>query len=367
MTRLASLVLDWYSRHGRDLPWRKLRDPYAIWISEVMLQQTRVEAVLPYFERWMESLPSMQALAGASEHVVLKHWEGLGYYNRARSLRRAAQMIVRDHNGEIPTDAVALRRLPGVGEYTAAAVASIAFGKDEPALDGNIRRVLARVFNVRAPIGSPAAQRRIRDLALQNLPRGRAADFNQALMDLGAMICVAGNPRCTSCPVRGMCAAYRLGRQATLPVRAGRKRPRRIHMAALVILDQGKVLLHRRPSHGLLGGMWEFPKVELDGKLIRPLQIQRKLPAVIRSAMGLQVECLKHFIQVSHAYSHFAVLVEAFRCVVASRSVPAGYRWASFKRLSGYPMGKVDRKIANRLREDRSKAGGRAGATAQGA
>jgi A/G-specific adenine glycosylase len=317
-----------------------------------MLQQTRVETALPYFERWMARLPSIRALAAASENTVLQQWEGLGYYSRARSLRRAAQIIVRVHGGEIPSDIGALRRLPGIGAYTAGAVASMAFGKDEPALDGNIRRVLARMFNMRWPLHSPVGERRLRDLFTQNLPKGRAADFNQALMDLGAAVCLPRNPRCVSCPVRNMCEANRRGQQAQLPVRTRRAPSRRVLMAAAVISRRGRVLLRRRPSKGLLAGMWEFPKAEIPSPPIDVRGVQKRLPAAMLKTSDLSVKQPVPLIQVRHAYSHFEVTLHAFRCHLGSRAKPPGFRWVSVNRLAQYPMGRVDRKIADRLKQD---------------
>jgi len=299
----------------------------------------------------MARFPSVQLLAAASEHTVLKHWEGLGYYSRARSLRRAAQIVMRAHNGEIPADISTLQSLPGVGAYTAAAVAAIAYGKDEPALDANIRRVLARVFDVRHPLGSPEAERRIRTLAAQILPRGRAGDFNQALMDLGALVCLPRGPRCLSCPIADLCAAKRTSRQAQLPVRAAEKRRRQVSVGALVVSRKGRVLLGRRPSRGLLGGMWEFPKTELAGGPGSRARIQRRLPVAMRDVLNLQIRRLEPFTQVVHAYSHYTVVVEAFRCSMDARSAPPGFRWASVRQLSRYPMGRVDRMIANRLQQ----------------
>lgn len=351
MTRFAALILKWYSRNARDLPWRRRRDPYAIWISEVMLQQTRVETALPYFERWMARLPSIQALAAASEQTVLKLWEGLGYYSRARSLRRAAQIIVHEHGGQIPPEVAALRRLPGIGAYTAGAVSSIAFGKDEPVLDGNIRRVLARVFDMRTQVGSPLGERRLRDLSIKHLPKGRAADFNQAIMDLGAAVCLPRNPECESCPVSNLCEAKRRGQQARLPVRPRRAPLRRVCMGAVVISRQGRVLLSRRPSRGLLGGMWEFPKAEVPDTPMDLTSVRKRLPAAILESLRLQVRQPQPLIQVRHAYSHFEVMVQAFRCSIHSSEIPQGFRWVNVNRLSRYPMGRVDRKIADRLKQ----------------
>jgi len=322
-----------------------------------MLQQTRVETALPYFERWMARFPSIPSLAAASEQTVLKQWEGLGYYSRARSLRRAAQIIVRDHGGQIPSEVDALRLLPGVGAYTAGAVASIAFGKDEPALDGNVRRVLARVFNMRTPAGSPLAERRLRDLSTQHLPKGRAADFNQALMDLGAAVCLPRNPKCESCPVSRLCEAKRRGQQAQLPVRARKAPLRQVLLGVAVIVRQGRVLLGRRPSRGLLGGMWEFPQAEIPGKPMDLTIVRKRLPAVILETLKLRVRQPQPLIQVCHAYSHFEVNVQAFRCGIAPGEIPQGFRWVSVRQLSRYPMGRVDRKIADSLKHDQGWTG----------
>src|SRR5512142_2328270 len=204
MTRFARRLLDWYNGNKRSLPWRGRKDPYAIWVSEIMLQQTRVEAVKPYYRRWMKRFPSVAALARASERDVLKCWEGMGYYARARNLRAAARLVMQIHGGRLPKSLAELRSLPGIGRYTAGAIASIAFGWDEPTLDGNIRRVLARVFNVREPADAPAGQEKLWALAAGHLPKGHAGDYNQALMDLGATVCLPVGPRCRVCPVRRM-------------------------------------------------------------------------------------------------------------------------------------------------------------------
>ena len=204
MTKFTDRLLQWYQENKRALPWRGHPDPYAVWVSEIMLQQTWFEAVAPYFKRWMERFPTTEALARAPERDVLTAWEGLGYYARARNLRRAAQVVVDEYDGKLPHDLSALRTLPGIGRYTAGAIASIAFGLDEPALDGNIRRVLARVFNIAEPANSPRGENMLWGLARKHLPPGRAGDYNQALMDLGATICIPANPRCPICPVRSV-------------------------------------------------------------------------------------------------------------------------------------------------------------------
>ena len=210
-------LLRWYKRNARALPWRRTRNPYRIWVSEVMLQQTRVETVKPYYARWLRAFPTLQALAHARSADVLRVWEGLGYYARAHNLQRAARVVLRSHAGRVPADPALLRRLPGVGAYTAAAIASIAFDVDAAVLDGNVKRVLARLYSVRQPIERPRTQQRLQQLATQQLPPGKAAQYNQAMMELGALVCLPRNPRCSACPLRTQCSAQRSQLQALLP------------------------------------------------------------------------------------------------------------------------------------------------------
>ena len=275
MPRLSSRLLNWYNKNKRILPWRLPGlSPYAVWVSEIMLQQTRVETVIPYFEKWLRFFPTVQALANASEHDVLNAWEGLGYYSRARNFHKAAKIVVEKYDGELPSDPAELRTLPGIGRYTVGALASIIFKLDEPALDGNLKRVYARLFDISEPVDSSDGERILWKLAKDNLPKGRAADFNQALMDLGAMICVPKNPRCLICPLMQVCKARENGTQTARPVKMPKKIvPEYVHAAGVVIRrtlaphasagvanpPHDQVLLAQRPSTGLLGGMWEFP------------------------------------------------------------------------------------------------------------
>ncbi len=224
MTEFARRILEWYQRHARNLPWRvppgapERPDPYAVWVSEIMLQQTRVEAVIPYFARWMERFPTLERLSAAPEEEVLALWEGLGYYSRARNLHRAAQIVLTEHGGRLPESLPALRKLPGIGRYTAAAIASIAFGQDAATLDGNLKRVFARVFDLTLPADSAEGEAALWHLAEIHLPPGRAGDYNQALMDLGATLCLPRSPRCLLCPVRELCQAHARGVQEQRPV-----------------------------------------------------------------------------------------------------------------------------------------------------
>jgi A/G-specific adenine glycosylase len=341
--KLSSLLLKWYAKHGRTMPWRDHPDPYAVWVSEIMLQQTRVETVIPYFEKWMKLFPDVKSLANAKERDVLNAWEGLGYYTRARNLHKAAKIISSDFNGKLPRDPQALRQLPGIGRYTAGAIASIAFKTDEPTLDGNIRRVFARLYDVTEFADSPAGEKVLWGYAAQNLPKGKAGDYNQALMDLGATICLPKNPRCTLCPLMKLCKARENGTQELLPVLKPKKRtPRYIHAAA-VIVRRGRVLLSQRPVDGLLGGMWEFPNVRVGEDPAGELE------KALKATTKLHIKKEAELVIVNHSYSHFRVTVHAFGCKVVSIPIRKNLRWVKLSELGDFPMGKVDRQIARKL------------------
>jgi A/G-specific adenine glycosylase len=345
MSRFADRLLAWYQVNKRRLPWRGHSDPYAVWVSEIMLQQTRVEAVVPYFHRWMERFPTIGDLARAPEREVLKMWEGMGYYARARNLRKAAQIVMKEHGGRLPPGPDELRKLPGIGRYTAGAIASIAFGLDEPALDGNIRRVLARVFNITEVADSPRGAALLWSIAGKHLPKGRAGDYNQAMMDLGATICIAATPHCLVCPVNRLCTSRRLGIQADRPVLTHKKAgPHRI-VAAAIITRGRKVLLAQRPSTGLLGGMWEFPNGRVRGAPAN------NVAKVIREQYQLEVEYVEPAALVRHAYSHFSVEVHAFKCKPITVPRLKYLRWVTIRALGDFPMGRVDRQIARKLAE----------------
>ncbi|MBE0698340.1 MAG: A/G-specific adenine glycosylase, partial [Anaerolineaceae bacterium] len=295
--------MDWYGQHARRLPWRDQPEPYRVWISEIMLQQTRVETVRPYFERWLERFPTIQVLANASEQAVLQAWEGLGYYSRARNLHRAARQVVDIHGGRIPGERELLEKLPGIGRYTAGAIASIAFGKDEAALDGNIRRVLARVYNMSIPARSPMGERRLWELAEMTLPAGKAGDFNQAMMDLASSICTPRSPACLICPVRELCAAQVLGIQEQRPVLKEKAPIPHYMVTAAVIQRDEEVLIAQRPPNGLLGGMWEFP----GGKVEPGEGVTQALEREIREELDAGINVGSEFGIYQHAYTHFKV------------------------------------------------------------
>ncbi|MBK7860645.1 MAG: A/G-specific adenine glycosylase [Archangiaceae bacterium] len=265
-------LLDWFSKHKRDLPWRGAREPYAVWVSEVMLQQTQVSTVIPYYLRFLKRFPTVKALAKAPLAEVLGQWKGLGYYSRARNLHRAAQAIVEVHGGKLPGTAAGLLELPGFGRYTAGAVASIAFSEPAPIVDGNVARVFSRVHAIDAPVGDKARERQLWQLAEALVQGPRPGDLNEALMELGATVCLPKGPLCLLCPIRGECQALAQGRVETLPppkVRAVRKR---LELKVAVCRRDDRVLLARRPDGGLFGGLWELPTAASRAQLTRVLE-----------------------------------------------------------------------------------------------
>lgn len=344
-------LLDWYTVNARDLPWRSAMSPYRTWVSEIMLQQTQVDTVIPYFHRWMARFPDIHTLAAADEQEVLSAWEGLGYYSRARNLHTAAQQVVSKYDGQLPATSADLQQLPGIGVYTAGAIASIAFGEDVPAIDGNIRRVFARLFNVSVPARSTEGEALLGALAREHLPPGRAGEFNQALMDLGALICKPKDPACERCPIADTCQARQLGIQDQRPVRLPTKKTPHLTVTAAVIRQNGQVLLAQRPSDGLLGGLWEFPggtQEDTDPDLTACLKRE------IMEELGVEIHVDEPFGVYDHAYTHFKITLHAFKCRLPEGAHPRPMEhqalvWAAIEALPEFPMGKVDRLIARKL------------------
>ncbi len=351
-SELSRRLLAWYEHQQRKMPWRGHPDAYAVWVSEIMLQQTRVETVTPYFERWMRRFPTIQNLASASEQEVLQCWEGLGYYSRARNLHKAAQLVLRDYSGQLPSQRDELQKLPGIGPYTAGAIASIAFGRDEAALDGNIRRVMARLYAIRQPVRTPAVEQQLWELTRQNLPPSQAGDYNQALMDLGATLCAARAPRCLLCPLQELCQARQLGIQDQLPVSAPRKAVPHLQVAAAVLQRDGMVLIAQRRAEELLGGLWEFP----GGTQETGESLQDCLHREIMEELGTTLAIERPFGSYNHAYTHFKVTLHAFLCRLVGPEPQAldasQLCWVIPQDLPNFPMGKIDRLIANRLLQE---------------
>lgn len=316
-----------------------------------MAQQTRLESMLPYYKRWMRRFPNIKSLAKSGEQDVLNLWEGLGYYSRARNLRRAAQVVTMEYAGKLPANLEALRALPGIGPYTAGAIASLAFGLDTPAVDGNAIRVLARLFDVELTAGSGAGKKRFWELAAEHLPPGRAAEYNQALMDLGAQVCTPRRPKCDACPLKSECRARALGIQEQRPVKAAAKEAPLREFAAAVIRQRGEVLLLQRPAAGLLGGMWEFPNTALSS----PRRAKDGLRRCLRNEFEFDFPIDKRLAIYEHAYSHFRARLQVYDCPLNGTRPKATcqrvQRWLKPGALGKLPMGKLDRQIANALVE----------------
>ena len=349
MFALAAPLLAWYDQNARHLPWRSDITPYRVWVSEIMLQQTQVETVIPYFERFTRRFPNLESLAVASQEDVLQTWEGLGYYSRARNLHQCARLLCQAYGCQLPADLDALRALPGIGRYTAGAIASIAFNLPTPALDANIRRVFSRLLELREPLGSAAVEKQLWEAAENSLSRERPGDHNQALMELGALVCKPKAPDCSCCPLRGGCLAYARGSQSELPVRKAKLAVPHYTVSAAVIQEGGLVLIAQRPQGGMLGGLWEFPGGKLeDTDPDLPACLRRE----IREELGVEIRVGEALGMYKHAYTHFRITLHAFACaLLPGQSVQEaeGVRWVKPKELTGFAMGKVDRLIAQTL------------------
>lgn len=345
---IAGDLLNWYATHQRDLPWRRSRDPYRIWVSEVMLQQTRVETVIPYYERWFEQFPTLEELAAASEEQVLKAWEGLGYYSRARNLHQAVQEVVARYGGEVPDDPAAVADLKGVGPYTVGAILSIAYNRAVPAVDGNVMRVFSRLFLIEDDIAQPATRKGMEELGAALIPVGQASSFNQALMELGALICTPTSPKCLLCPVRAHCAAFADGAVERLPVKAKAKAPRPVDIASAVIWHKGRVMIVRRPSDGLLGGLWELP----GGERPADLSWERAIHQLLRERYGLEVVVEASLTNVRHVFSHLVWDLRAYTAHLAPGAVPPegdGIRWVTPAELGQYAFPVAYQKVLAEL------------------
>jgi len=340
--KVQTKLLQWFKRKGRDLPWRKTRDPYAIWVSEIMLQQTQVSTVIPYYQTFLKSFPTVQHLAKADLSKVLKVWEGLGYYSRARNLHRASEIVSNHFNRKIPDNLTDLRTLPGIGRYTAGAILSIAFNKEAPILDGNVKRVLSRLYAI---TGRPdKTETRLWRLSESLIPKGEAGSFNQGLMDLGAMICTPKEPQCLQCPLRNLCKGRDSGDPGRFPTRTLKKKIPLIESISAVIQRNGKVLLRQRPPRGLLGGLWEFPNWKNEVKRSSRFRLRN----YIKKEMGMTAEVKEFIGTFRQTFSHFKLTLHVFRCQHLSGKGIG--RWIPIKDLALFPMSRIHRRIALGLR-----------------
>jgi len=346
-------LLDWYEVARRDLPWRSNNDPYAIWVSEVMLQQTRVETVRPYYVRFLSRYPTVESLADAPLDDVLKTWEGLGYYRRAQNLHRAAQVLVDEYDGRLPAAREALLKVPGIGPYTAAAVASIAYNQPHPVLDGNVTRVLCRVFRVESDPKTNATRKELHAIAERLLHQTRPSDFNQALMELGACVCVPQTPLCDRCPVASHCRARaELADPAALPVKRKRKPLPHHTIAVGLVWNHGKLLIDQRPADGLLGGLWEFP----GGKVEPGETLEECLVREVKEELGIDIRVEESFVTVKHSYTHFRITLHSFHCrYLDGRPQPrqvAAWRWVYPSELAGFAFPKANKRVLEALEKE---------------
>jgi A/G-specific adenine glycosylase len=338
-------LLAWFDRHARDLPWRRSRDPYAIWISEVMLQQTQVATVIPYFTRFLEAFPDIAALAAANEQHVLRHWEGLGYYRRARALHQAARQLCFEHGGRIPNDPAALGLLPGLGRYTVNAVLSQAFERRLPILEANSRRVLCRLLGVRGDPRAATTERKLWGAAEALLPRRRVGAFNQALMELGALVCTPDSPACDRCPLTACCIAQRRGWQAKIPRKAPAPRVEEVHEVAVALWKNRKMLLVQCPDGGRWAGMWELPRCAVP---------RSQTPAAVATALlarlGLRAKLGPELAAIRHGVTRFRItlicLHASFRGGAFRPGVYPTGRWVAPAQLSEFPLSRPQRQIA---------------------
>jgi A/G-specific adenine glycosylase len=352
----AARLLAWWDSGHTDLPWRRESDPYAIWIAEVMLQQTQIATVIPYFERWMARFPTVEQLAQASLDDVLKQWQGLGYYSRARNLHAAAKQIVQDYQGQLPQTVEELLSLPGIGRYTAGAIASIAYDTAVPVVDGNVVRVLSRLFDIEADVTLPATQRQLWATAGGLVPAARAGDYNQALMELGQLVCTPAAPRCARCPLASQCLARRRGTQEERPVRPPRKRTPHYDVVAGVIWQTtpsatSHFLITKRPLQGMLGGLWEFPGGKVESGETHAQALQRE----IREELAIEIQVNEPLCTVQHAYTHFRISLHAY-CARHQTGQPqhigvADHAWVTLGDLEQYPFAVTDLKIIEKLKQ----------------
>jgi len=344
-------LLQWFEKNQRPLPWRRHYRPYEVWVSEIMLQQTQMETVLPYFERWMKAFPTLKSLAESDEKKVLKNWEGLGYYSRARNIQASAKKIVEKYEGNFPSDFESILSLKGIGRYTAGAIASIAFNQEKPIVDGNVLRVLSRLYAIKKPIDVEKNKALFWTIQEKLIPKGKARYFNQALMELGALVCTTQNPACAICPIRGSCKASKQGDSENYPVRNKRKKTVKVVAAALVLENQGRFLIRLRPVGKIMGGLWEFPEWKLSkNKTMSEDLIRKKTEKLAAKEFSVEFGHLKNIGVVKRNYTHHLETLHVFRSDAAKQMTDkTGWRslWASKKEFVEYPFSSAHAKIAD--------------------
>lgn len=347
MTTFQKNLLAWFQKNHRDLPWRKNYDPYHIWISEIMLQQTQMERATSYFDRWVEKLPDIQSIANTSEEKILKFWEGLGYYSRARNILKTAKILVQQHDGILPADHELLLKLPGIGRYTAGAIMSLAFNQEHPIVDANVERVFARFFNIDTPVKNKENINFIWNKAKELIPKGKARFFNQALMELGALICLPKNPKCKSCPVSKKCITHRLDIVDERPIPGKITKFIQIEMVTGILTHKGKIFIQKRNENDVWAGLWEFPGGRLKTNETSKQALQREY----LEETEFKITDLKKITTVKHGYTKYRVTLHCFYCYLENGlSKPTlhaaqEYRWVTHKELNNYAFPAGHRKL----------------------
>jgi A/G-specific adenine glycosylase len=356
LSRIRRALLKWWDEGRRDLPWRRTQEPYAVWLAEVMLQQTRIETVIPYYERFLKRFSTVESLAEAQTDEVLKLWEGLGYYTRARNLHKAARMVVHQYGGRFPNTAEELGKLPGVGRYTAGAVASIAFHEPAPVVDGNVIRVLCRLFCIREEPTKTAVRNNLWQLAQMLVSTKRPGDFNQSMMELGATVCKVVQPNCGVCPLKRFCLARKNGLETVLPQMPKAPKLPEYEIAAGLVFRNGRILITKRKPEGLLGGLWEFP----GGKREKGETLAQTAAREIREETGIEVSVGSLLVSVRHAYSHFKIVLHAFLCEYRGGRARAigcdAVKWVWPKQLKEYAFPAANQRIIKKLMLEGNKA-----------
>ncbi|MDZ7807972.1 MAG: A/G-specific adenine glycosylase [Gracilimonas sp.] len=344
-------LLKWYKDHKRAMPWRGEADPYKIWISEIMLQQTQVQQATPYFQNFISQFPSVYELAKAEQQDVLKAWEGLGYYSRARNLHAAAKMVVDDYDGKLPESYDEIIKLKGVGPYTAAAVTSIAFNKPNAVVDGNVIRVLTRYYGIEDDTRSTKTRRKVQELADELIDEKQPGDFNQALMELGSEVCTPSNPDCEKCPLQTGCVAAKIAKTDSIPYKSPTKKKPHYTIGVGIIEREAddKILIALRPNDAMLGGLWEFP----GGKQEDGEKIQQTVERELSEELGVEVKAYKELMNLKHTYSHFSITMHAWHCkLISGEPKPKEsqeVRWVTREELEEYPFPKANKVLTERL------------------
>lgn len=343
-------LLEWYHANKREMPWRQTDDPYKIWISEIMLQQTRVDTVIPYYKRFTDAFPDVESLAAADQQKVLKLWEGLGYYSRARNMHYAAKTVAEEFGGTMPGSYDELIKLKGIGPYTAAAISSIAFNEKKAVVDGNVLRVFCRYFGIDDDIRSQKTKNQIQELTQEIIPEDNPGDFNQAVMELGATVCTPVNPDCNSCPFSVHCIAYNTARTESLPYKSPSKKiPHHQIAVGIIVNGDNKLLIAKRSEDAMLGGLWEFP----GGKQEEDESLKDAVKRELNEELGVDVNVFDKFMKLNHAYSHFKITLHAFWCKIENGKpepkTSTSLRWVDLEEIEEFPFPKANKTLIDKM------------------